>query len=213
MSVDVAVADYGIGNLFSVRRAFENCGASVLVTDDAKALMDAPRLVLPGVGAFANGMQGLQARGLDQTLVEYADSGRPLLGICLGMQLLASVSEEFGEHAGLSIVPGRVRAIPATINGERNKIPQIGWFDLLPPGGDAAWRDTILEDVRTNDAVYLVHSFMVEPADDSDRLANCSYNGLKVCSALRRGRVYGTQFHPEKSGSVGLSILRRFLAI
>lgn len=214
MTVDVAVTDYGIGNLFSVRRAFEHCGANVVVSDDPEVLLAAPRLVLPGVGAFANGMQGLAERGLDHVVQEFANSGRPLLGICLGMQMLASVSEEFGEHLGLGIVPGRVVAIPTTtVDHKRQKIPHIGWVELLMPERVTTWNGTIFEDLDPGDAVYLVHSFAVQPNNDAQRLADCHYNGQRLCAAIRKGNVYGTQFHPEKSGPVGLSILARFSSI
>jgi glutamine amidotransferase len=212
MSVDVAIIDYGIGNLFSVRRSFEHCGARVVVSDNPKVLMAAPRLVLPGVGAFADGMRGLIERGLDKMVVEFAGSGKPLLGICLGMQMLASVSEEFGEHKGLDIIPGRVMPIPkTTLEGRPHKIPHIGWSSLLLPEGLSGWQASILEGLSPGEAVYLVHSFAVQPDDDADRLADCDYNGRKISAAIRKGNVYGTQFHPEKSGRVGLSVIRNFI--
>jgi glutamine amidotransferase len=213
MSVDVAIIDYGIGNLFSVRRSFEYCGAHVVVSDDPKVLLSAPRLVLPGVGAFADGMRGLTERKLDKVVLEFADSAKPLLGICLGMQMLASISEEFGEHEGLGIIPGRVISIPKTkMAGNPHKIPHIGWSGLLLPDGLSGWQGSILEGLVPGDAVYLVHSFTVQPDDNAYRLANCDYNGQVISAAMRKGNVYGMQFHPEKSGLVGLSIIRSFLA-
>lgn len=213
MSVDVAIVDYGIGNLFSVRRAFEHCGASVVVSDDPQVLLTAPRLVLPGVGAFADGMRGLIERGLDKVVPEFTDSGKPFLGICLGMQMLASVSEEFGEYKGLSIIPSRVLPIPkTTVSGKPHKIPHIGWTGLERPGWLSGWQGSILEGLIPGDAVYLVHSFAVQTDDDAHRLADCNYNGRVISAVIRKGNVYGTQFHPEKSGLVGLSIIRNFLA-
>lgn len=210
MTIDVAVADFGIGNLFSVRRALEHCGAEVVVSDDPRVLLEAQRLVLPGVGAFANGMQGLVDRGLDVVVREFAGSGKPLLGICLGMQMLASFSEEFGRHDGLDIIRGRVVAIPAS--AKVRKIPHIGWVELLaPPARNDDWQGTILADTRPKDAVYLVHSYMVEPEDEAHRLADCDYEGQRICAAVQRNNVYGVQFHPEKSGPVGLRILAQFL--
>lgn len=212
MSVDAAIVDYGIGNLFSVRRAFEHCGASVVVTDDPRVLLAAPRLVLPGVGAFADGMRGLIERGLDKMVREFADSGKPFLGICLGMQMLASVSEEFGEHKGFGIIPGRVMPIPqTTIAGKCHKIPHIGWVGLERPICLAGWEGSILEGLMPGDAVYLVHSFAVQLDNDAHRLADCIYNGRLISAAIRKGNVYGTQFHPEKSGNIGLAILKNFL--
>ncbi len=213
MSADVAIADYGIGNLLSVRRAFEYCGASVLVSDNPKALLAAPRLVLPGVGAFAAGMEALVERNLDACAREFAASGKPLLGICLGMQLLASVSMEFGEHRGLDIIPGRVEAIPNTnAAGQPHKVPHIGWTGITVPRGISGWAGTILSNVAPGDAVYLVHSFAMQPSSEAHRLADCDYNGRTITAAIQKDNVYGTQFHPEKSGAVGLTIVRGFLA-
>ncbi len=214
MSIDVGVIDYGVGNLFSVRRAFEYCGANVLVSDDPRALLDAPRLVLPGVGAFADGMRGLMERGLNQVALEFAGSGKPFLGICLGMQMLASASEEFGEHKGLGIVPGRVEPIPATtIDGRPHKIPHIGWEALTKPVHPSGWAGSILEGIQPGEAVYLVHSFAVWPDDDAHRLADYDYDGRVITAAIRKGNVYGTQFHPEKSAAVGLRLLQQFLRL
>lgn len=212
MSADVAIIDYGIGNIFSVRRAFERCNASVVVSDNPQVLLAAHRLVLPGVGAFADGMRGLIERGLDKVVQEFAGSGKPFLGVCLGMQMLASVSEEFGEHKGFGIIPGRVVPIPReTISGKRHKIPHVGWVGLERPKGLAGWEGSILEGLTRVDAVYLVHSFAVQLDNDAHRLADCTYNGRVISAAIRKGNVYGTQFHPEKSGDVGLGILRNFL--
>jgi len=208
----VAIVDYGIGNLFSVHRAFEYCGANVIISNDPQLLLSAPRLVLPGVGAFSDGMRGLEERGLDKVVLEFARSGKPLLGICLGMQMLASVSEEFGEHKGLDIIPGRVMAIPrTTIDGVPHKIPHIGWSKLLQPAGLSGWQGSILEKLAPGDSVYLVHSFDVRPESESHRLADCDYNGRVISSAIRLKNVSGTQFHPEKSGQIGLKIISSFL--
>lgn len=214
MSIDVAIVDYGTGNLLSVRRAFEHCGATVTVSEDPKTLLSAPRLVLPGVGAFANGMRGLIDRGLNKVVLEFADSGKPLLGICLGMQMLATVSEEFGEHEGLGIIPGRVTAIPNTgKDGIPHKIPYVGWAGLEQPEREVDWCGTILADIEPGDSAYLVHSYEVVPENDSHRLADYLYNGRRVSAAVRKGNVYGCQFHPEKSASVGMRILDRFLLV
>lgn len=211
---DVAVVDYGLGNLLSVRRGLEYCGANVAVTADAATILEAPRVVLPGVGAFANGMGELRRTGLDQVVHEVAARGTPLLGICLGMQLLLDMSEEFGEHAGLGLIPGRVVAVAAsTSEGEPQKIPHIGWNALTSPRGEGSWQETLLQDVRPGDAVYFVHSFMADPSDPGDRIADCFYGGRPVSATIGRANVFGCQFHPEKSGLVGLKILRRFLSL
>lgn len=212
---DVAVVDYGVGNLFSVTRAFEHCGANVVVSDEPGVLLSAPRLVLPGVGAFADGMEGLRRRGLDQVVVDFANSGKPFIGICLGMQMLSSVSEEFGEHSGLNIIPGHVVAIPRhDREGNVHKVPHIGWTSLEHAKNQVCdWGGSILAGINPGDAVYLVHSFAVEPDDRSHRLADCYYNGIEISAAIRKGNVYGVQFHPEKSGPVGLRIIKNFLRL
>jgi len=214
MSPHVAIVDYGIGNLFSVQRSFEEAGAQVLVTSDKDEILDAPRLVLPGVGAFANGMKGLRDKGLDKVIISFIETGRPFLGICLGMQMLASRSEEFGTHEGLGVIPGVVKAIPScSPEGDRHKIPHIGWTSIFNPGHKGRWKGTILQDTTESDAVYLVHSFAMYPEEDSHRLADCDYNGVSISAAVSVDNVYGTQFHPEKSGEVGLTMIRTFLSI
>jgi glutamine amidotransferase len=208
----VTIVDYGIGNLYSVRRAFETCGAEVTASSDPARIGEAERLVLPGVGAFADGMRGLEERHLVDPIRRYAASGRPLLGICLGMQMLATASQEFGVHQGLDLIPGRVLPLPLLdVEGRPHKIPHIGWTRLLRPPG-VLWSGTPLEDTPDGEAVYLVHSFAVVPDSEGDRLAGCLYGGHTVCTAIRRERVFGFQFHPEKSGKAGLAIVRRFLA-
>ena len=210
----VTVVDYGIGNLYSVQRALETCGAQVELTADPARIAQARRLVLPGVGAFADGMQGLRERGLVKPLRDFAASGRPLLGICLGMQMLASVSEEFGQHEGLDLVPGRVLPVPPqSIDGSRQKIPHIGWAPLLPAHGQASWQGSVLQASPSETAVYLVHSYAVVPSDPVHRLADCSHGGHLLCAALRRDNIHGCQFHPEKSGPAGLLMLSQFITL
>ena len=210
----VTLIDYGIGNLFSVQRALELCGAEVIVTSDPQQIKLAERLILPGVGAFSDGMKGLVEYGIDSAVIAHAENGRPLLGICLGMQLLATVSEEFGHHKGLNIIPGRVLPVPATTSdGRPHKVPHIGWASLQRPKRLTNWNDTILAGLNEDDEVYLVHSYSVLPDDEAYRLVNCDYNGRSICTAIRRDNVYGTQFHPEKSGLVGLRILRNFCSL
>jgi glutamine amidotransferase len=213
MNTSVAVVDYGLGNLFSVSRALESIGADVTVTDSPAAVARASRLVLPGVGAFSDGMNGLHERKLLDAVRRYGASGRPLLGICLGMQLLFDASEEFGHHEGLGLIPGRVISIPPTgEDGEPHKIPHIGWNELVMPASLSSWRQTVLADVPPRASVYFVHSFTADPTDTNDRLADCYYDGRLISAAVRRNALSGCQFHPEKSGEVGLRILRAFLA-
>ena len=209
--MNVTVVDYDIGNLYSVQRALEAVGGHVTLTSDPDRIAQSERLVLPGVGAFADCMKGLRERGLTDVVRDYALAGKPLLGICVGMQMLASASEEFGTHEGLDIIPGRVRAVPRQDTQQRpHNIPHIGWSALHAPRS-RSWTGTPLEDTAESSFVYLVHSYAVEPELDSDRLADCVYGGHRICAAIGRGRVFGTQFHPEKSGAVGLAMLSTFL--
>ncbi|MBV8974772.1 MAG: imidazole glycerol phosphate synthase subunit HisH [Sinobacteraceae bacterium] len=211
--VEVAVIDYGVGNLRSVRAALEHCGARVAVTDAPAVILTASHVVLPGVGAFGNGMSELRRRGLDQVAREAAARGVPLLGICLGMQMLLGVSEEFGVNAGLDLIPGRVVAMSTTdTEGRQLKTPHVGWNGLLPAQGRDGWRGSLLEDIRPGESVYFVHSFTAQPTDSRHRLADCRYGGLTIPAVIARDNVSGCQFHPEKSGVVGLNVLRRFLA-
>lgn len=207
----VVVVDYGVGNLLSVQRGLEYCGADVILTSDPGVVMTAERVVLPGVGAFANAMQALRERGLVAAIRGLADKRTPLLGICLGMQLLLDESEEFGISEGLGLISGRVVPVPTmTTSGERQKIPHIGWNGLVSPESVARWHGTLLQDVGSREAAYFVHSFMAEPADPMHRLADCIYGGHRISAVITRDRITGCQFHPEKSGEVGLRMLRRF---
>jgi glutamine amidotransferase len=212
MTARVLVVDYGVGNLLSVCRAFDACGAAVELTGSAMRIAAAERVVLPGVGAFGDCVHELERRELVQPILDFISSGRPLLGICVGMQMLLEVGEEFGEHRGLGVVPGRVRAIPATrADGTPHKIPHIGWNELRKPSTSTQWDGTILDGIPEGSSCYFVHSFTAEPIEARYRLADCDYDGRCVSAALRAGNVYGTQFHPEKSGELGLRILRNFL--
>lgn len=209
---EVAVIDYGAGNLLSVQRGLEHCGAQVVLTADPERILAAERVVLPGVGAFGSAMQALEAMGLVAVLRELARRQTPLLGICLGMQLLLDESEEFGHTKGLGLIPGRVVPLPNTsLAGEALKIPEIGWNALQPSAGSPGWHGTLLQDCRPGQAVYFVHSFMAVPTQDVHRLADYDFGGHAVAAVIRKDGTTGCQFHPEKSGEVGLGILRHFL--
>lgn len=213
MSPRVAVLDYGIGNLFSVTKALESCGAEVTVTSDAEVFLNADRLVIPGVGAFADGMAELEKRSIVNAVREYAATGKPLLGICLGMQLLFYESMEFGVHQGLELIPGRVTAIPnETTDGKWRKTPHIGWNELRFPPYRSSWNGTLLSGIPEGSAVYFVHSFSAAPTDLAVRLADCNHEGFAISAAVQRERVFGCQFHPEKSGEIGLRVISNFLS-
>lgn len=213
MSNVITVIDYGVGNLFSVRRALEHCGAEVNVVSDPSLLKDATKVLLPGVGAFPDAMRNLSAGGMDKAIIEYARSGRPLLGICLGMQMLLDSSAEHEDSKGLGLIPGSVEAIPTVDNhGRRSKVPHIGWSSLIYPEGRTTWEGTPLDTVDpANSAVYFVHSFMAVPANPAHRIANCMHDDTVVAAVIGHDNVWGAQFHPEKSGKVGLSILSSFV--
>jgi glutamine amidotransferase len=213
-SADVVIIDYGLGNLLSVQRALEYCGAKVEITADAVKISNASRVILPGVGAFAVGMNALHQRNLINVVRNVALNNTPLLGICLGMQMLLEQSEEFGITPGLGLIPGRVVAVPvAGEDGRSQKIPHIGWSGLVPSSGRRNWNHKCLNNVTPGDAAYFVHSFMAIPANSDNCIADTFYGGVKVAAIIGGGNILGCQFHPEKSGEVGLSILRQFIAI
>lgn len=214
-SQKLMVIDYGIGNLLNVVRALQHCGAEVEVVDNANQVQVLPeRLVLPGVGAFADGMKELQSRGFDDVVKRFAATERPFLGICVGAQMLFDVGEEFGEHAGLGVIPGRVVSVPpAGITGKSHRIPHIGWSAVSPPLAGASWKGTILNGLKPDEPMYFVHSFAPAPADEAHRLADTYYDGIQICASVSRGSVYGCQFHPERSGEHGLGILTAFMEL
>lgn len=209
---EVTVIDYGVGNLLSVQRGLEHCGAQVTLTADPEIILGSKRVVLPGVGAFANAMLALENLGLVAVIRELAQHEIPLLGICLGMQLLLEESDEFGVTAGLGLIPGRVISVPDhAVSGVKQNIPHIGWSGLLPAYQETSWEHTCLQSIQPGDAVYFVHSFMALPTDPAHRIADSLYGGHKIAATIGRNKITGCQFHPEKSGEIGLKILRRFI--
>jgi len=197
----IAIIDYGMGNLHSVSKAVERLGYEALVTADAKEIMEADGAILPGVGAFGDAMQNLKNTGLDEVTKYYAASGKPLLGICLGMQLLFSESEEYGPHQGLGLLPGKV----VRFKGDY-KVPHMGWNKL------AFLQESPLFKGLEESHVYFVHSFHAKPERKEDLLSTSDYH-QPVTAIVGRGNVYGMQFHPEKSGDLGMSLLGNFLAL
>lgn len=211
MTKRVTIIDYGIGNLYSVRRAVEVSGCEdIRVSGRPEDIAEADKLILPGVGAFEDGMNGLRERGLVPHIVAAARRGKPLFGICLGMQLLATTSEEFGLHYGLGLIPGEVKAIPRrNVDGDALKVPFIGWSPLILNASHPV-EESCLANAQGK-AVYLVHSYELEPHDPAHLLASYRFGGHMVTAAVRHGNVTGVQFHPEKSGTVGLEIMREFI--
>ena len=198
----IAIIDYGVGNLFSLRSSFAAIGYDALVTSDPEVLRAADRLILPGVGAFGDAAQKLKASGLGEVLCEQAAKGKPIMGICLGMQLLFDKSYEYGVHEGLGLISGSVRPISEVIPKDY-KIPHIGWNALK-----FKRKSPIFKYLKDGDHVYFVHSFYAADCKDAV-IADAEY-GAELTAAVQNGNVYGCQFHPEKSGNVGLNILRAF---
>ena len=198
----IAVLDYGVGNLFSLKSSFGVIGAEAVVTADPAVIRKADRLILPGVGAFADAAEKLRRSGLDRVLKDEAAKGKPLMGICLGMQLLFERSFEYGEHEGLGLLKGEIRPIAEHIP-QGLKIPQMGWNGL-----SIKRESPLLRYTREGDFVYFVHSYSAVGCDDS-LLAVTEY-GAELTACVGKGNVFGCQFHPEKSGNVGLNILRAF---
>lgn len=211
--MNIVIVDYGLGNLMSVRRAIESTNHSVKISSDPSEIASASHLVLPGVGAFADGMKGLEEKKLVDPIKQFCASKKPFLGICLGMQMLFEEAEEFGLHCGLGIIPGRVVKIPDTDSlGNPHKIPHIGWNSIHRPQGSTQdyWKDTPLSKTNEKSSVYFVHSYTAQPKNPAHRLADCLYNGRLILAATKMNSVYGCQFHPEKSAHVGVEILKTF---
>lgn len=207
----IAIMDYGVGNLFSLKSSLAQLGQDTVVTADPDTIRKADRLILPGVGAFGDAMDKLVATGLVPVIRAEAEK-KPLLGICLGMQMLFDESEEFGLHKGLGLIPGRVVKIPSTdVQGRPQKVPHISWNPLNPAGGRTDFADTVLAGVTPGEECYFIHSYEAKPADEADRLADTVYGGRAVCAAAAHGSVVGCQFHPEKSGKVGLKIIEEYM--
>ncbi len=198
----VAIVDYGVGNLFSLKCSLAAIGAKAVVTSDKEIIEKAKRIILPGVGAFGDAAQKLRLSGLAEVVTEQAKKGKPVLGICLGMQLLFEEAYEYGHHKGLGLLKGSVRPI-ADIIPKDYKIPHIGWNALNFTGK----KNELMRYVKEGDCVYFVHSYY---ADCKDSVIATAEYGVPVTAAVAEGNVYGCQFHPEKSGSVGLEILRAF---
>jgi len=202
----IAIIDYGMGNLRSVQKGFEKVGFDAVVTSDPKVLLEAERVVLPGVGAFRDCMNNLEQGGFIDPILKVIQDGKPFLGICLGLQLLFTESEEFGRHRGLNVIPGQVLRFPEGMAeaGEGLKVPHMGWNQLAIKRTPPAF-----EGVEQGTNVYFVHSYYVKPDDYAVVAATTSY-GIEFCSAIWRDNIVATQFHPEKSQDKGLAILKNF---
>lgn len=210
---NVVIVNYGMGNIKSVMRGVEKVGAKVTLSNEPETVLKADRVILPGVGAFDHGMSELRKRNLEQILKDYVKTERPLLGICLGMQMLFDSSKEHGEHKGLGFIPGQVIQIPQDIdNTTLRKIPHIGWNALQYPPANRHWDQSILGKTEEGDSFYFVHSFMAQPENSEYILAQCLYEELPINAVVKKDNITGCQFHPEKSGPSGLKILEQFIS-
>lgn len=201
----IAIVDYGVGNLFSLRSSLERIGEKAVITNDPAEMRRCEKIILPGVGAFGDAAEKLRKSGLDKAVLEEAATGKPLLGICVGMQLLFEKSYEYGEHEGLGLIAGSVKPIAPMI-GEGLKVPHIGWNGLIFPKGREKSR--LYRHTDEGECVYFVHSYAAVGCEETVT-ASVEY-GAMLTASVERGNIYGVQFHPEKSGEVGLKILKAF---
>ncbi len=204
--VDVAIIDYGLGNLYSVARACECVGLDAKITNEKDVILAASSVILPGVGAFGDAMKNLTDLDLVSPLRQIAQSETPLFGICLGVQLMMTESEEFGAHRGLGIIEGQVRHFGKPAGKDRTlKVPQVGWNRVSRVAEDG-WQDTPLEPLADGSYMYFVHSYYVEPEDKNVVLSTTTYGDIQFCSSVRNGNVFACQFHPERSGLDGRQV-------
>ncbi len=209
--VTIAIIDYGLGNLYSLGKALQLFADKVFITDNPKIISSSDGVIFPGVGAFAAGMRGIEEKKLAEPIRRFAESGKPMLGICLGAQLMLSKGFEFGEHSGLGLIPGKVEIFSKAV-AKKEKIPNIGWLEIYPPK-KKDWEETIMDGILAKSEVYFVHSYIMVPDKVENILSEAEYGGLPFCSVIKKGNIYGTQFHPEKSGEVGLKIIENFVSI
>jgi len=202
----IAILNYGIGNVKSIYNALAQINARPILTNRVEEIREADGVILPGVGAFASGMENLAKYELEGPISDYVQTGKPFLGICLGMQMLMDESEEFGHTRGLGLVNGKVIRLKVT----HARLPHVGWSKIEQPA-HRPWSDTIFQDIKTNTNLYFVHSFAVHPKNTKDVLSLTTYDDNTYCSAFGKDNVYGVQFHPEKSADMGLKILKNFI--
>ncbi len=215
MKPKVIIIDYQMSNLFSVKHACDDACLEGRISSDLKELMRADAAILPGVGAFGDAMNNLHRLGLISGIRDFILSGRPFFGICLGMQLLFSESEEFGRHSGLGVIKGRVVPFPKiNLHGQKIKVPQIGWNKIYVPDDKInRWRFSPLKNNTDRDFMYFVHSFCVKPTDPRVTLSLTNYEGIEYCSSIMSQNIFAVQFHPEKSGEAGLKIYHNWKKI
>ena len=208
----ITIIDYGCGNIFNLARSIKFLGYEVEITRDQKKITNSSSLILPGVGAFGNAMKQIEKYNLKKNICNYVSSGKPLLGICLGMQLLLKASHEFGEHEGLGLIDGKVIKISNKKNNTI-KIPHMGWNEIYPNKNKKEWKSKILKNSLIGKNFYFVHSFICSTKNPDETTAVCDYSGIIIPAAIEKDNVFGCQFHPEKSSENGLTALNSFCQI
>ncbi|PCJ89582.1 MAG: imidazole glycerol phosphate synthase subunit HisH [Flavobacteriales bacterium] len=209
-SKKIVIIDYGLGNLFSVKHACSHFGFDAKISSDKNDLQEADAAIMPGVGAFGKAMENLEKHNLVHSIQDFIASGKPFMGICLGLQLLFEKSEEFGDYKGLDIVEGTVKKFPCqNQKGDELKVPYIGWNQIHQNG--KVWAETPLNGVSNGEFMYFVHSFYVVPAKEENILTKSTYASVEYCSGIVKDNVFATQFHPEKSAKNGLLIYKNWL--
>ena len=205
---DISIIDYNAGNLFSIKSACEKVGLNAIITGNPEVIINSKAAILPGVGAFGEAMINLKSNQLDKVIIDFVNQEKPLLGICLGMQLLFDKSDEFGSSSGLGIIRGTVNKFDFKDSKLKNPIPHTGWNRIQANEKD--WSNSILSMNNKNDFMYFVHSYYCIPEDKSNILSMTNYGGIDFCSAISYKNIFATQFHPEKSGEKGLYIYKEF---
>ena len=208
--MNIIVIDYGIGNIKSIKNAFEEVGVKVILSREEKDILNADGVVLPGVGAFSHGMNNLIKYNLVDIIKKYVKTDKPLLGICLGMQMMLEESEEFGITKGLGLIKGKVIKIPVD-HTKKVKLPHISLNVIRTK--NINWKNTILENIPKNSDMYFVHTFVAKPDNEDEVLSVTEYAGAEFCSSLKKENIYGCQFHPEKSSEQGLTIIKNFIKV
>jgi glutamine amidotransferase len=207
----VTIIDYRLGNLFSVKQACDTTGINATISSDRKDIENADALILPGVGAFIEAMQNLNDLNIVKPIQDAVKNGIPIFGVCLGLQLLFTRSEEFGSGDGLDLIPGVIRKFPAIYGNNQLKVPQIQWNKIHQ--AKIGWENTALKDIVEEEFMYFVHSYYVEPAEETWIITKTNYGGLDYCSAVLKNNIFATQFHPEKSAGKGLSIYKNWATV
>ena len=209
MNKKIIIVDYGLGNLFSINEACKYLGYSTVISSDPKKILGASNLILPGIGSFEVAMKQLNKLELIETITDYVKTGKPIMGVCLGMQLLFEKSTEFGLHKGLGFIKGQVIRFPDVINNNNIRIPHTGWNKIYKREID--WNNTPLENTNNESFMYFIHSFYAQPYLKENILTYTTYSGFEFCSSVKKDNIIGFQFHPEKSGKDGLLIYDNFL--